>query len=255
VNEANELTDSGFWDEAWAKRPVSVVSRYHYLFGKNGIFLRAYRGWVQDLEGKRIIELGGANSRYLLALSKWCGADVTAVDYSMVGLKKTEELFARNRCRVTLIQDDFLTWDYRGEPFDAVVHWGVLEHFRDPSPVLRKCSELVGPGGVVVFSMPNMGALGAYFWRKWSPGNWRKHVFHSDDVVRRACAAVGLKVTDVFYWGLPLLRISRWERNGLLQMLITGAQLATLALDYVLPLYHRGQARLSMHRGFIARKA
>ena len=105
----NELTSSDYWDEIWAKRKVRSRSRYHFFFGENGIFLRTMRRHYPDIVGKRVLEIGGAGSEFLLALAKWCDIDATAIDYSAVGLRKTQEIFNMNNCNVHIILDDFLT--------------------------------------------------------------------------------------------------------------------------------------------------
>jgi 2-polyprenyl-3-methyl-5-hydroxy-6-metoxy-1,4-benzoquinol methylase len=252
--EAKPLTDRRFWDDLWERVPVGRVSRHHYLFGKNGALLRAMRRHHKDLEGRSIVELGGAGSKSLLALAKWCNAEVTAVDYSPIGLQRTEELFAQNGCRVALVLADFLTWKDGAERFDIAVHWGVLEHFGEPRPVLATCRELVRPGGTVIFGMPNMAAWGAYFWKTWAPRNWATHLFLSDRVVEEACSASGLELVATFHWGPPLLRVCRWEKKGLLQMLVTAAHVAVILFGMVVPIYHLGHGKLSMFRGFVARK-
>ncbi|MBN2310199.1 MAG: methyltransferase domain-containing protein [Candidatus Hydrogenedentes bacterium] len=46
------------------------------------------------------------------------------------------------------------------EHFDCIVFGDVLEHLIDPLAVLRKCSRVLAPGGVIVMSIPN-----ARFWQ------------------------------------------------------------------------------------------
>lgn len=43
-----------------------------------------------------------------------------------------------------------------GRQFDVVLGLDVLEHLRDPAPVLRRIAQLVRPTGVVIVSIPNM---------------------------------------------------------------------------------------------------
>ncbi|TEB09528.1 class I SAM-dependent methyltransferase [Pelotomaculum propionicicum] len=247
-----ELTDSEYWNEKWKAFKVKKISERHFFYGKNGIFLRSIRRHNIKLNSKSILEVGGAGSYFLLALSKWGNSDVTAIDYSPVGLEKTREVFTLNDCLVKTIQSDFLSWDNEGKQYDILVHWGVLEHFENTVPIFTKCQQLLKPNGILVFAMPNMMAYGAYFWAKWAPDNWGKHIFHSDDTIKSACSLAGLKLDKVFYWGYPLLQISLWEKKGLLQTAVSLLNLSLIVLGAILPIYHFGHRKISVYRGFIA---
>lgn len=251
----NDLTTAEYWDSEWTRLPIGRVSRLHYFYGRNGIFLRTLRRHAPDLRGRSILEVGGARSRFLLSLVLFENASATALDYSSVGIRQTEELFARNGCHIRAVHADFLDWDDGGERWDLVVHWGVLEHFPDPAPILARCAKLLAPGGRVIFTMPNMESIGARWWRRWSPRNWEKHILHTDDRIRDAALAGGLTVVKRFHWGPPLFRITKWEQNGLLQFVLTIAQSVAIGVGTILPCWHRGHPAISSHRGFILARA
>ena len=118
----------------------------------------------------------GTHSR-LAKLAKWSGADAVAVDYSKESIEQIEEIFEANGCEVKSVFADIMQWDSDGRKFDLIVHWGLVEHFEDPVPLLKKCADLLAPGGTLLFSMPNMEAWGAYIWRRFSASNWSKHIF------------------------------------------------------------------------------
>ena len=44
--------------------------------------------------------------------------------------------------------------------YDMITMWHVLEHLEDPVAALRKCSQLLAPGGVLFFEIPNVDSLG-----------------------------------------------------------------------------------------------
>ncbi len=249
--ERQGLTTPEYWDDEWTRISVGRISRLHYFYGKNGIFLRTLRRQVPGLRARSILEVGGARSRFLLALARFEGARVTALDYSAVGIRQTTELFAENDCAVEAVHADFLTWDPGDARYDLVVHWGVLEHFPDPAPMLARCAALLAPGGRVVFTMPNLESIGARWWRRWSPENFSKHILHTDEQIDAAAAAAGLRVVNRFHWGPPLFRITAWEQNGVPQLFLTSAQAAALAVDGLVPCWHRGHRAVSSHRGFV----
>ncbi len=250
-----DLTTRDFWDCAWRRFDAELLSEKHYYYGRNGLFLRSLRHGFSNFDKQRVIELGGAGSKCLLALAKFCGAEVTSIDYSPVGADKTRKLFEVNRCAVSVIEEDFLAWIPVGEPFDVVVHWGLLEHFRDPQVVLRLCAELLRPGGTLIFTMPNLAAYGAVLWRRWSPNDWSMHVYHSDEAIATACVNVGLRMARVYHWGRPLLQVSApWEKSGVFPSLVAYVQRALTAIDALVPIYDRGFRRISAQRCFVAEK-
>lgn len=250
----SSLTSSTFWDSWWpGKIALSELKSDDFQYGRNGYFLRLLRRKLGPLDGIRVVELGGACSLALLALTKWHGAQVTAVDYSPEGLELTTRLFEANHCKVELVEADFLNWKPTCQ-YDAVTHYGVLEHFTDPAVLMRLSAQLLAPNARLLFSMPNMRALGAYFWRKWSPELWSKHIYHSEAAVEKACAAVGLSLAETFHFGKPMVQQCPWERTGMMQNMVTfGQRVADQTGE--LPILDRGMGWISAHRGFLASRS
>jgi 2-polyprenyl-3-methyl-5-hydroxy-6-metoxy-1,4-benzoquinol methylase len=248
----NAITDEQYWDDRWEQwNKISHVARWDKMWGPSGSFLRLMKHYAGNLENLNILELGGAGSYHGLALAQWGHSTVTLLDYSAVGLAKTKEVYEKNNCSVTTIQADFFNWKPKGEKYDVVVHWGVLEHFQDPSTVLSLCADLIKPGGKIIFTMPNMEAWGSTLWRKWSPEDWERHIYHSDKDIQEACKQTGLELQEIFYWGAPLIQITTWEKRGILQTFVRIKQRAFSLLGKLIPIYHRGTKRISMHRGFV----
>lgn len=251
----NAITDEEYWDDRWEQwNKISHVARWDKMWGPHGSFLKLMKQYVGNLENLSIIELGGAGSYHGLALGQWGDSAITLVDYSAVGLSKTKEVYKKNQCSVTTIQADFFQWKPEGQKYDVVVHWGVLEHFQDPSSVLKLCSDLLKPNGKVIFTMPNMEAWGSALWRRWSPEDWARHIYHSDEQIQKACDQVGLEVKERFYWGAPLIQISTWEKRGILQSIFRIIQRAFSLLGKLIPIYHYGTRKISMHRGFVLKR-
>jgi SAM-dependent methyltransferase len=55
---------------------------------------------------------------------------------------------------VHLVRADALAMPFRDGAFDVVFHQGLLEHFRDPRPLLRENARVTGRGGRVVVDVP-----------------------------------------------------------------------------------------------------
>jgi SAM-dependent methyltransferase len=248
------LTDASYWDSYWERAPEPRrLSPRDSHFGRRGSFMRMVERHLGNLEGKRVLEMGGGGVNYrLVALHTWGGAHVTAVDYSEVGLRLLEAVFRANDGVVQILRGDFLDLRMPADPFDVVVHWGVLEHFTDPLPMLRACRAALRTSGRLLFTMPNMEAWAARAWARYSPGNWSKHCLHPDTTLRASCAAAGLQFESGFYFGVPAIQMATSETSGPLPAVLGWSQrLATLAAN-VLPIPGRSR-RLSLERGVIAR--
>ena len=258
--DARPRTDQAFWDAQWSDRASRSLA-YRVLHGRDhgpdGAFLRTLRTHVgaRHLRGASIVELGGAVSRGLLDLALHEQARATVVDYSEVGLRQTEAMFAAAGAEVRTIQADFFAWDTRGLTFDLVTHWGVLEHFEDPAPLLELSARLLRPGGLLVFSMPNLLARGAGLWARWAPDNFSHHVRHEDAALDAAFRSAGLTLERRFFSGPPLVRMSPWERRGLGPLLANVAHVASCGASTLFPgAFVSASGRWARLRGFVARR-
>ena len=119
MHDQIELTSIQYWDEWWETCPLGVVSASDPAYGKEGWFLRFMDRECGSLQGKSVIEVGGAMSYRLLALARFRGVVPTVVDYSSLGLDKTRELFALHGIAVNCIQADM--YEISG-CYDLVTH-------------------------------------------------------------------------------------------------------------------------------------
>lgn len=102
---------------------------------------------------KRVLDVGCA-SGYLAQALVERGCTVSGVEYDAAAAEE-----ARPHLQQLVVGDleqlDLVAELGRGE-FDVVVFGDVLEHLRDPLPVLRQARDLLAPGGYVVISIPNV---------------------------------------------------------------------------------------------------
>ncbi|MGH8548485.1 MAG: class I SAM-dependent methyltransferase [Methylococcales bacterium] len=253
----NRVTNELYWNRVWSARGqrLDQLRESDFYYGRNGLISRLIRARVGNIAGRSVLEFGGGGANYrLLAMAKWLGAETTALDFSEEGLSVLRRLFAMNGCEGSSIHADICTWTAR-QPCDMVVHWGVLEHFLDPLPILEKSAHALKPGGDLLFSVPNMEAMAAVLWKKWSPENWSKHVFHSTDLIESTLRRVGFGEIRSFYFGVPFFKTIEWERRSFAQVPVDLLQKIGSASARVFPMYHRlGHRLISMERGFCARK-
>jgi ubiquinone/menaquinone biosynthesis C-methylase UbiE len=103
--------------------------------------------------GKTIVEVGGGSGRDSLELVRR-GGRVVVLDYSRPSLRTVRALATKLDLEVCLVCGDALRLPLKDSSVDIVFHQGLLEHFRDPLPMLRENARVVKPGGHVLVDVP-----------------------------------------------------------------------------------------------------
>ena len=102
---------------------------------------------------KKVLDVGCANG-YLAKVLGEHGCTVSGVEYDAAAAEEARPHLEQ------LVVGDLETLDLTAElgigRFDVVVFGDVLEHLRDPLPVLKQARDLLAPGGYVVISIPNV---------------------------------------------------------------------------------------------------
>lgn len=87
------------------------------------------------------------------------------------------------------------------EPFDLIVGWMVLEHLHDPVLALKKLNAWIKPGGWLVLSTPNAGALEVRVFRdNWYALQLPNHLYHySKKTIRLMLAAARWELEKIYF--------------------------------------------------------
>jgi SAM-dependent methyltransferase len=120
--------------------------------------LRLIRPELENPGSRRFLDVGGGQVAWLVAP---CFPGRTfAADLSGVFAAESERLGVPMRVW-NIIDGDA---PFEAASFDLVAFTEVLEHLPPPPfPYLRRIGRLVRPGGVLLFSVPNLAA----FWKRW----------------------------------------------------------------------------------------
>lgn len=204
----------------------------------------------------KVIELGGASSRFAIDLAKFTTSKLTIVDNSEVGIEMSKRMFSDEDAEIETVFADIFSLASMDGMFDVVTHWGLMEHFNDPKLIFDVSARLLRPGGHLIYSMPNMAAMGARLWKRHAPENFEAHIFHSNDSLQRAATASGFGIHVPFHFGVPLVRMAPAERSSVTAVAANVAHAALLAVGLVAPvLYASVSPRLASNRGFVIQKA
>jgi SAM-dependent methyltransferase len=103
--------------------------------------------------GAPVLEVGAGSGRDTLALVA-AGATGVVLDYSPASLALVREQAHARGLAVHLVRADALAMPFRDGAFAVVFHQGLLEHFRDPMPLLRENARVTRRGGRVVVDVP-----------------------------------------------------------------------------------------------------
>jgi ubiquinone/menaquinone biosynthesis C-methylase UbiE len=106
-----------------------------------------------DVTGSIVMEVGAATARDSVILAEE-GAIPVALDYSHEALRLAREAAQRANVQLLLVCGDALALPFRDASIDLVFHQGVLEHFRDPMPLLRENVRVLKDDGTLLVDVP-----------------------------------------------------------------------------------------------------
>ena len=179
------------------------------------------------VRGQWVLEVGAGSGRDSVALASE-GARAVVLDYSQASLEVARGVAARAGQPIHCVRADGLRLPFREGTFDVVFHQGLLEHFRDPMPLLRENARVLGRGALLLVDVPQryhlytaanhvLIAMGRWF------AGWETEF--SIGQLARLIESTGLRVTG---------RYGRWMIPGLfyrgLRLVLLKSRLATLPL-------------------------
>lgn len=156
---------------------------------------------IDCLSGLRILDIGCGGGLLAEPLAR-LGADVVGADPSAANIAAARRHAAEAGVSVDYRQTEAEGLADAGEAFDVVLAMEVVEHVADLGVFIRRCAEMVSPGGLLIAATLNrtlksfaLAIVGAEYVLRWLPrGTHRWDKFVTPNELEAALARAGLHV-------------------------------------------------------------
>jgi len=176
------LTDAAYWDRYWDRISVPRERRRQPREFYVNAILDVFDRYLPADPSMTAAEIGGAPGQYLAYLHRSRGYQITCIDFSDAGCRKTRENFRLLGIVGDVIRAD-ITEDVGALPtFDVVYSLGLIEHFVDRALVVGQHVRLVRPGGYLVLGVPNFQGVTGWFMRTLQPNLYATHEISAMDL-------------------------------------------------------------------------
>jgi SAM-dependent methyltransferase len=135
------------WDRYWQERRDSIGE----VYSNDDRVLEQLKDL--SLAGQRVLEVGAGSGRDSLELARR-GARICVLDYVQSSFNVIRAIARERGLDVTCVCADATCMPFREGSFALVFHQGLLEHFRDPMPLLVENFRVTAPGGHCLVDVP-----------------------------------------------------------------------------------------------------
>ena len=139
-----DKNDRRFWDSYWVGQRSTLTART-----MTQILDRIKLGYLRAIlpPAGRILEVGSGSARLSCFLAME-GYQTACFDYSTEALRAARANYAAAQVGGWFAVGDGAKLPVRDGCFDVVLSTGLLEHFQDPSPIVREMVRVLKPGGL-----------------------------------------------------------------------------------------------------------
>ncbi len=121
----------------------------------------------QTLAGKDLLDIGCFNGDFL-SVAAAAGANVYGLE-----LQQEAAAIAESRFPGRILQTNVCGSDFPERKFDIITVFAVIEHITEPVEMVKRCFELLKPGGLLMLETPDSGSLSAKllgkYWIAYAP--------------------------------------------------------------------------------------
>lgn len=144
--------------------------------------------------GGRLLDVGCGTGVFLAEAQKSGHWELAAVEPSPAAAG-----YVQRELHIPVLNQRFAEAALEPGSFDVITMWNVLEHLDHPIADLRRAVELLRPGGLLVFSVPNLESLEArWFGPYWLGWDLPRHLYlFPQKQLRTIQGALGLRQVEV----------------------------------------------------------
>jgi SAM-dependent methyltransferase len=162
----------------------------------------------------RLLDVG-CGAGHLLVVADASGWSAVGQEISSSGLEWLRQLKTAAGRPFDLVSQDLLSADLPPATFSAITIIEVIEHLVDPASTLKRCHELLEPGGVLYLTTPNFDSLSRLMlggaWRGLTPDHL---CLFNVTSMRHALEAAGLRPSRVVTRNIDVPEILLKMRAG-----------------------------------------
>lgn len=203
--EQFEKLATQWWDPAG---PMAMLHKFNpvrlgYICDQASSHFARERKRLDCLSGLRILDIGcggGVLSEPLARL----GATVVGADPAAANIEAARKHAAQSELKIDYRAITAEVLADAGERFDLVLAMEVVEHVADVELFMRRCAEMVRPGGMMIVATINrtlksfaLAIVGAEYILRWLPrGTHRWDKFVTPNELEAAMERAGLRLRD-----------------------------------------------------------
>lgn len=195
-----DLAGRAFWEKNWAiKKSFGQYNPGNYMHRRYDAFFRRH---LLGSSGRRILEVGCAQSSWLPYFHRVHGLRVSGIDYSPTGCDMARRLLAEAGVPGDIRERDlFAESPDLDETADYLFSLGFIEHFEDTVDVLRRMRRILKPGGGILTIVPNFAGWFGAVQKLVRPDVYRMHVIMDLSDVERVHRQAGFATAEAGYLG------------------------------------------------------
>lgn len=222
MTNTEKLSEKEFWENYWKTNKIDggEIKRSKRSLSTNSI-LDILDKYLPVKEGFHTLEIGGAPGRYLIYMGKNFKYHLHSLDYSKVGNEQTIKNMRTALIPVKVYEGDLFSESFNKDLplFDIVYSLGFIEHFQDLNLVVKKHTELLKPGGILLLGVPNLGGIYRIFLKRTATDILAIHNLDSMKIENWKKFEKDLNLTSLFkgdIMGFEPLVMNRREKKNII---------------------------------------
>jgi 2-polyprenyl-6-hydroxyphenyl methylase/3-demethylubiquinone-9 3-methyltransferase len=194
-----------WWNPNGKFRPLHKFNPVRLAYIRDQVAARFGRDprEARPFEGLRILDIGCGGGLLCEPMAR-LGAEVVGADASETNIEVARLHAAESGVKVDYRATTAEALADAGERFDVVLNMEVVEHVADVDLFVKKCAEMVKPGGIMFVATINrtlkalgLAIVGAEYVLRWLPrGTHQFGKLVRPEELEKSLSAAGLSVTD-----------------------------------------------------------